>query len=139
MDFLNLTMVTNVVLAGVVLSIVMGLGGMVLWYIKIKPQMEIIHGNLEKKAESEELSRIALDLERKREDSQRIQSAIISKQDISNCDLLRKGCQPLLLEQMNGLTDKVNDLRENQKILFAKLDTWMLKNGKIKLQSKNRK
>lgn len=130
MGALDLTMVTNVVLAGIVLSVVMAIGGMILWYIKVRPEITKIKADLEKKAASDELSRIATELERKKEDTVRIQSAIESKQDRGDCDLLRKGCQPLLIEQMKGLVEQINNLKEGQKTLFDKLDNWMVKNGK---------
>jgi hypothetical protein len=126
----NFAAVVNIVLAGITLSIVMAIVGMVLWYIRVRPSFETTNADLKKKAELEEMVRINLELERKKEDAQRVSDILHSKQNISDCDLLRKGCQPLLLEQLNGLGSQINDLREGQKILFEKLDGWMVRNGK---------
>ncbi len=99
MHDVNVGTIMNVIISGLGLTFIMGFIGMGVWYIKVKPDIENTKKTLEK------------------------------KQGINECTLLRQACQPLLLEQLKGLSAKVDDLRENQKVFNGKLDRLMNKNG----------
>lgn len=119
--------VLEVIMAGVGLSIITGIMGMLLWYIKVKPDIEAIKIDLSKKAATVELGRIASDLEHKKEESARIKEQLESKQDAYNCDLLRKACQPLIIQQINTVCTKLDDLRGEHRKLSDKIEKWMEK------------
>jgi hypothetical protein len=129
MENLNAGIILNIVLAGLGLALVMGAVGMGLWYIKVKPDVDSIKNDLAKKAAAAEVVRINLELEQKKVETDRIHQAISDKQDRADCELLRKACQPLLLSQMENLSDKIDDLREAQKHFQGKLERWLEKNG----------
>ena len=119
--------VLEVILAGVGLTIITGVMGMLLWYIKVKPDIETIKADLAKKAASVELGRVTTDLEHKKEEATRIKEDLGRKQNVIDCDLLRKGCQPLITQQINGLCVKMDDLRGEQRKLSDKIESWMKK------------
>ncbi len=99
MPDINVGVIINVILAGLGLASAMGFIGMGVWYIKVKPEIENSKKALEK------------------------------KRGIDECILLRQACQPLLLEQLKGLSFKIDELREGQKIFSHKMDKLMSKNG----------
>jgi len=115
---INTGMILGYILAGLGLAAVMGIVGLVFWYVKVRPDFEYIKADLAKKAAAGEVERIRLDLERKRADEERIKAELERKQEIKDCDLLRKGCQPLLIQEIKHLTEKVDGLTE-------KLDKWL--------------
>ncbi len=121
--------VLEVILAGVGLAVIMGIVGMIVWFIKVKPQIEGIKIEMAKKAAADELQRINADLKYKEQEAQRIKEMINGKQDKSDCDLLRKGCQPLFFAQLKNVADDVKDLKCEYQLLSAKLERWMEKNG----------
>ena len=123
-----LNKILEIVLAGVGLTLITGIIGMVLWYIKVKPDIEAIKIDLAKKAAAVELERVTSDLDHKKEESFRIKEELSKKQNSTDCDLLRKGCQPLLLQQINSLCIKFDDLRGEYRRLSDRIENWMKKN-----------
>lgn len=119
-----------IILAGVIATGIIAFIGMVVWYVKAKPEVEHIKTSLEKKAEAAELLRNNLELERKRDDDLRLKAALDGKRDIGDCDFIRKGCQPLIMAELKGMQNSILRLSEGQIKIAEKLETWMLRNGK---------
>ena len=136
MVYFSIGTIANIIIAAVGISVVVAVVGMVIWYIRIKPDMENVKKELGSKAASSELIRMNEDLarkkddsERQKDDSERLVKTLAGKQSITECELQRHACQPLLLEQLKGLSFKIDDLRETQKVFSGKLDRLMMKNG----------
>jgi hypothetical protein len=130
MEALNFADIITVILAGVGLAFVMSIVGMALWYIKVKPDVEEIKQDLANKAAAAEEIRINLELERKKEDDQRVHSEIFTKRSQAECDLIRKSCQPLVMEQLKTVEKSIIQLNIGQQRIVDKLEGWMEKNCK---------
>ncbi len=128
---INMGMVLTSVISAVVIAAVLAFVGMSLWYNKTKPEIESIKKEIADKAAAAEVIRVASDLEQKKADKEHLEDTLSNKQNIIECELQRKACQPLLLEQLRSLSSKVDDLREGQKVQQTKLDRLMIKNGII--------
>ncbi len=126
---IDLGHIANILLGAIGIATLTGIVGMVLWYIKVKPEVEYIKSDLAKKAEASELARVTADFERKKEDAHRITVEIDKKQDINVCDLLRKGCFPILSQKIDQMENKIDDLKEGQSQIWTRIDGWMKKNG----------
>ena len=127
---INPSQIIMVIISGLSISLMVAFVGMILWYIKAKPKLDSIEGNLEKKAAADEVIKIAQELERKKEEAIRIKSEIESKRTIDECELIRKGCQPLIMEQLRGIWASIDLLGKGQDKLADKLEKWMVGNGK---------
>lgn len=120
-----MTTILEIVISAVGLSIVTGIMGMFLWYIKVKPDIAEIKSDLAKKAAMVEVERVREDLEHKKQEADRIEKEIDKKRNSNDCDLLRKGCQPLLIQQINSLCVKFDDMRTEHRKLSDKIEKWL--------------
>jgi ActR/RegA family two-component response regulator len=125
----NLGIIFNTIIAAIGIALIMAVVGMGVWYIKVKPDIDGIKKDLAEKAAAAEVTRLHTAVEQKRVDTERLQHSLDDKQNIAECNLQRKACQPLLLEQLKSLSSKIDDLRESDKSQAGKLDRLMLKNG----------
>ncbi len=122
---MDIGIISNTVIASLGIFFIMSIIGMAIWYIKVKPDIEGIKKNLLEKAAATELVRIDTEIEQRKADKHQM----LLKQNITECELQRKACQPLLLEQLKTLSYKIDELKEGQKIQASKLDRLMMKNG----------
>lgn len=121
--------ILEIVIASVAVAFVMGVIGLLLWYVKVKPDIEDMRLELQKKAAADDLEKVNTDLRHKREDSERIQEEIDMKQNKTECDLMRKGCQPLIAMHLGSLEEKVDNLQGAYTRLEERIDRWMRRNG----------
>jgi len=115
---LNLAAIFTYMIGALGVMAMVSVFAMIFWYVKVKPDFEFIKNNLEKKAAAEEVEKIRLELERKREYEKRIDGEIKKKQDAESCELLRKGCAPLLDQSIKNLGEKIEEISK-------KIDHWM--------------